>query len=105
MLNLEEHCNYKPGNEKNLFETTWNNRKTILELNKLLKFVHFPPFTPIETRDGTLEQVIDLSLKDYIEMHEKAHAVRLQFESEKSDWTRKIRQDMSDEMDVSRAKQ
>jgi len=40
----------------------------------------------------TLEQAIDASLKEYAEMYEKAHALRLMFEEEKSQWSRKIMQ-------------
>jgi hypothetical protein len=40
-----------------------------------------------------LEQAIDLSLKEYAELHEKAHTLRLQFEAERNIWTTKVLQE------------
>ncbi len=38
----------------------------------------------------TLEDIIDSSLKEYVELYENAHALRLQFEAEKLKWTQKM---------------
>lgn len=38
----------------------------------------------------TLEQAIDASLKEYAEVYERAHALRLMFEEEKAQWSCKI---------------
>jgi hypothetical protein len=41
-------------------------------------------------QDGkTLKDAIDESLKEYIELYEKAHALRLKFDAEKNEWMRK----------------
>lgn len=46
----------------------------------------------------SLQQAIDESLKNHLEMHEIAHALRLRFEHEKAQWTRKLREDTLDEV-------
>lgn len=38
----------------------------------------------------SLEDIIDSSLKEYVELYETAHALRLQFEAEKTKWTSKL---------------
>ena len=40
----------------------------------------------------SLEEIIDNSLKEYVEIYEKAHALRLQFEAEKAMMTAKMHQ-------------
>lgn len=97
---LEDHYNFIPDSEKQAFESTWNKRKVVLEQAAEVRALS--TFHANQRESRSLEQVIDLSLKEYAEMHEKAHTVRLQFEAEKSEWAKKIRQDMSDEMETRR---
>lgn len=98
----EDHYNnLESDEEKRSFEKAWSERKHILE--QAAEARALVAFNAFQKDNKTLQQVIDSSLKDYVEMYEKAHTVRLQFEAEKSDWTRQVRQSMSDEMDAAAA--
>ncbi len=101
--NVEEHYNnLESDEEKKSFEKAWNERKHVLE--QAAEARALVVFNNFQKDNKSLQQVIDSSLTDYVEMYEKAHTVRLQFEAEKADWTRQVRgQSMSDEMDAAAA--
>lgn len=46
----------------------------------------------------SLEEIIDSSLKEYIELYETAHAIRIQFEEEKAKWTASLLATISEKM-------
>ncbi len=98
-VNVEEFCDTMISDvDKQNFEDTWNKRKFILEQAAEVRAMS--AFAENLKQKKSLEEVIGTLLKDYLEIYERAHTVKLQFESEKTDWTRKIRQSMSEEMEL-----
>lgn len=84
-----------PEDQQKEFETLWQSRKAdaenVAENNARVTFRQWQ-------RDRlSLEQAIDASLKEYAELYERAHALRLMFEEEKAQWSRKIQQERASE--------
>lgn len=80
-----------PEEQQKEFEARWQSRKASAEAaaesNARVTFRQWQ-------RDRvTLEQAIDTLLKDYAEIYERAHALRLLFEDEKAQWGSKIQQE------------
>ena len=84
-LNPEEEQGDESSRE---FEALWQKRK--LDVEKSAEGRARVVFRQWQRDRVTLEQAIDSSLKEYGEMYEKAHALRLMFEEEKSQWSRKV---------------
>jgi len=66
------------------FEVLWLQRKLLVEAAAEAKARHL--FRQRQKDQVSLEASIDSSLREYGEMHEQAHALRLQFEDEKHRW-------------------
>lgn len=71
------------------YEILWIKRKRELEIqaDKNAKKI----FKSWKKEKLSLKEIIDISLKDYIELYEHAQALRLQFEAEKNEWIEKAR--------------
>lgn len=66
------------------FQSLWLQRKQLVEAAAEAKARHL--FRQRQRDQVSLEASIDSSLKEYGDMHEQAHALRLQFEDEKHRW-------------------
>ncbi len=75
------------------YHKLWHQRKYHLE--KIAEERAKIRFHRWQRDNRTLEDIIDGSLKEYIDLYESAHALRLQFEAEKSKWTSKMMQLLS----------
>ena len=67
------------------FEELWTKRK--LDVEKSAEGKARVVFRQWQRDRLTLTQAIDESLREYADMYEKAHALRLMFEEEKSQWS------------------
>eukprot|EP00981_Chlorochromonas_danica_P016333 scaffold16836_cov258-Ochromonas_danica.AAC.3 len=96
-VEIENH--FIDGNENNMLERDekeeeeqyaelWLARKK--ELEKIAEHRAKLTFQSWQRDHRTLEDIIDGSLKEYIELYETAHALRLQFEAEKAHFMSKI---------------
>jgi hypothetical protein len=72
------------------FEPLWNKRKA--EVEKSAESRAAAQFRQWKRDRVSLESAIDASLKEYGEMYEKAHALRLLFEEEKRQWAAQVEQ-------------
>lgn len=70
------------------FEELWTKRK--LDVEKSAEGRARVVFRQWQRDRVTLTQAIDESLREYADMYEKAHALRLMFEEEKSQWSRQV---------------
>ena len=70
------------------FEELWTKRK--LDVEKSAEGKARAVFRQWQRDRVTLTQAIDESLREYADMYEKAHALRLMFEEEKSQWSRQV---------------
>ena len=66
------------------FQSLWLQRKQLVEAAAEAKARHL--FRQRQRDQVSLEASIDSSLREYGDMHEQAHALRLQFEDEKHRW-------------------
>lgn len=71
------------------YQKLWLERKTTLEKEAERKAK--AQVKQWQREKIPLQKIIDDSLKEYIELYERAYALLLQFEHEKSEWTNKIR--------------
>jgi hypothetical protein len=76
--------------EEREFEPLWNRRKAEVEKSAETKAAAL--FRQWKRDRTSLESAIDASLKEYGEMYEKAHALRLLFEEEKRQWAAQVQQ-------------
>ncbi len=95
-LNLNEES--LSEDEKKHFESTWMKRKLLIEQTAQVRAL--TTFNKNQREKKSLEEVIDASLKEYADMYEKAQTVKLQFEAEKNDWSKKLRQSMCKEFEA-----
>jgi hypothetical protein len=84
-FNIVEGVDDKESNE---FVQLWSKRKLALE--KRAEEKAKTTFSQWQRDNKTLQDAIDGSLKEYVELYENAHALRLQFEAEKSKWMSRI---------------
>jgi hypothetical protein len=75
------------------YEKMWSKRKR--ELEKAAEKKAELTFAQWKREKYTLEQSIEESLRDYVELYEKAHALRLHFEEEKQKITSQLQQYMN----------
>lgn len=95
LQDLLEDPSLTPSNQQD-FELLWNKRKQKVEVNAERRAKN--TFLSWQRNGVSIEAAIDLALKDYGELYEQAHAVRLLFEAEKESW----KQCMTDEIPVAK---
>ena len=86
----EEQCSNMQEKDasQDEFESIWNKRKREVEISA--ETAANGVFRQWKRDRVTLEQAINSSLKEYSEMYEKAHALRLLFEEEKGKWAMQV---------------
>lgn len=93
---LEEFLSDVNEDNQKKIESIWEKRKLALEEEAKTRAKQV--YRERKRKGLSLKQVIDESLREYVDMYENAHALRLQFESEKEDWTRSIQEKIREEM-------